>query len=131
MVIIEATQEVYDYTIDALEEVTEVFIIAEEVGVPGEPGANAYQVAVANGYVGTEAEFVRQMIGHRWIEYVFGYKTKTKLPDLPNGKLIRYTFEGATADVTLWRFKAFNKSIDAFYTDAELTDLVIKKRIKI
>jgi hypothetical protein len=37
--------------------------VTVEVGVPGPPGLGAYQSAVANGFVGTEAEWLASLVG--------------------------------------------------------------------
>ncbi|MGZ8236344.1 MAG: hypothetical protein ACXWTY_00540 [Methylobacter sp.] len=37
--------------------------VVVEVGVPGPPGLSAYQSAVANGFVGTEAEWLVSLVG--------------------------------------------------------------------
>lgn len=129
MSIIVVTQRIKEVGVTATQTIKQVVVSANTLG--NKRGLSAYQIAVANGYPGTETEWVNEVLGKRWVDYVFGYKTKTKLPNLSNGKLIKYTFETASADVELWRFKAFDKSIDGFYTDSELTELVIKKRIKL
>jgi hypothetical protein len=37
--------------------------VVVEVGVPGPPGLSAYQSAVANGFVGTEVEWLASLVG--------------------------------------------------------------------
>jgi len=91
-------------------------------GTPGADGASAYEVAVENGFTGTESEWLESLEGGAtWVNYaVKGVYIGTVV--VSGGIRVEYNYRGNT----IYRFvpDTYTYSGDAFYNDINLTQLI-------
>lgn len=114
-----------------------IIIEIEEVGPKGDNGKSAYDIAVENGYVGTEEEFALMLISIKdkedkinWDSLVRGF---TERPEVLNQatyiqdgfRKLKYKYSFGI----LFRNVTNSGSQDGFYTDESCTDLLITKNI--
>lgn len=112
----------------------------------GVPGLSAYQIAVANGFVGTEQEWLDSLkititgleyqtativdgaliAAWSWFQYASGFIHGT-IPELilDSGgvQVFEYLYSFGT------RYRKIDGTIDGFFTDLACTDLIVKKEI--
>lgn len=103
---------------------------------PGARGYSAYDVAVQNGFIGTEEEWLASLQGppgdtsdyeKRWIDYATGYSIiPVQILDDIEYVVYEYHYEILP---TLYRKISKINLDDAFYSDITLTDLVVKKKL--
>ncbi len=148
-VIIEAQEDFTTVVID--NDCEEVTIICSGLG---QAGLSAYDIAVVNGFVGTEQEWLNSLKSltnlvtsgfgedieynsetstltidkYNWMDLARGYKTKpTLFSTISTGKIYQYVYETQT----LYRFVATDLAVDAFYTDVALTNKLCDKKINL
>lgn len=141
----------YNFTVDANGIIVDEFLaqIAK-----GEPGKSAYQVALDNGFVGTEAEWLESLKSittlvtsgfgenveynaetqtltidkYNWMDLARGY---TQIPTLHSttstGTIYQYIYQ----TMTLYRFISTDLSEDAFYDSETLTNKLCEKKISL
>lgn len=129
----------------------EITIICSGVG---QAGLSAYAIAVANGFEGTEAEWLESLKSvttlatsgfgeniafdpqtqtltidqFNWLDLARGYKTKpTIFETTGTGKVYQYVYETQT----LFRFIATDLSEDAFYSESALSNKLCEKKINL
>ena len=120
----------------------------------GEPGLSAYQIAVANGFEGTEEEWLESLKAittlatsgfgenieydaetqtltidkYNWMDLARGY---TEIPTLygttATGTIYKYVYQTQT----LYRYIATDLSQDAFYEDDTLSNRLCTKKISL
>lgn len=148
-VIIEETELFTTIVID--DNCTQVTIIAEALGAQG---LSAYDIAVANGFVGTETEWLESLKSittlvtsgfgenveynaetqtltidkYNWMDLARGY---TQIPTLHSttstGTIYQYIYQ----TMTLYRYIATDLSEDAFYDSETLTEKLCEKKISL
>ena len=146
-VIIEAQEEFTTVVID--NNCEEVTIICSGLGAAG---LSAYDIAVANGFVGTQQQWLNSLKGvanlvtsgfgeniayntttstltidkYNWMDLARGFKNKpTLFATTGSGKVYQYVYEIQT----LYRFVATDLSLDAFYSDSGLVNKLCEKKI--
>lgn len=146
-VIIEIQEDFTTVIID--NDCEEVTIICSGLG---QAGLSAYEIAVANGFVGTQQQWLNSLKGianlvtggfgenvaynsatstltidkYNWMDLARGFKTKpTLFTTTATGKVYRYVYETQT----LYRFVATDLTLDAFYSDSELLNKLCEKKI--
>lgn len=120
----------------------------------GEQGLSAYQIAVANGFVGTEEEWLESLKAittlvtsgfgenieydaptqtltidkYNWMDLARGYNVIPTLHSTTStGTIYQYIYQ----TMTLYRFIATDLSEDAFYNDSTLTTKLCEKKISL
>lgn len=148
-VIIEETELFTTIVID--DNCEQVTIIAEALGAQG---LSAYDIAVANGFVGTEAEWLESLKSittlvtsgfgenieynsetqtlkidkYNWMDLARGYKEIPILFETTStGTIYQYIYQ----TMTLYRYIATDLSEDAFYDSSTLTTKLCEKKISL
>lgn len=148
-VIIEETELFTTIVID--DNCEQVTIIAEALGAQG---LSAYDIAVANGFVGTEAEWLESLKSittlvtsgfgenieynsetqtlkidkYNWMDLARGYKEiPTLFETTSTGTIYQYIYQ----TMTLYRYIATDLSEDAFYDSPTLTTKLCEKKISL
>lgn len=148
-VIIEETELFTTIVID--DNCEQVTIIAEALGAQG---LSAYDIAVANGFVGTEAEWLESLKSitnlvtsgfgenieynsetqtlkidkYNWMDLARGYKEiPTLFETTSTGTIYQYIYQ----TMTLYRYIATDLSEDAFYDSSTLTTKLCEKKISL
>lgn len=148
-VIIEETEAFTTVVID--DNCTQVTIIAEALGAQG---LSAYDIAVANGFVGTETEWLESLKSitdlvtsgfgedieydaetqtltidkYNWMDLARGYKVIPTLHSTTStGTIYQYIYQ----TMTLYRYIATDLSEDAFYNNSTLTTKLCEKKISL
>jgi hypothetical protein len=146
-VIIETQEDFTTVIID--NDCEEVTIICSGLG---QAGLSAYEIAIANGFVGTQQQWLNSLKGianlvtsgfgedkeynsatgtltidkYNWMDLARGFKTKpTLFATTATGKVYRYVYETQT----LYRFVATDLTLDAFYSDSALLNKLCEKKI--
>lgn len=129
-------------TIEIQNECEEITIVVSGIG---QQGLSAYQVAVVNGFVGTEEEWLDslkaelpegvngQVLTYKvdewvadwtWFQYASGFSVRpTKLSDSGGVKIYQYTYSFGI------RYRKIDSTIDGFFLDLACTELIVKKQI--
>ena len=148
-VIIEETELFTTIVID--DNCTQVTIIAEALGAQG---LSAYDIAVANGFVGTETEWLESLKSitdlvtsgfgedieynaetqtltidkYNWMDLARGYNViPTLFSTTSTGTIYQYIYQ----TMTLYRYIATDLSEDAFYDSSTLTTKLCEKKISL
>ena len=148
-VIIEETELFTTIVID--DNCEQVTIIAEALGAQG---LSAYDIAVANGFVGTEEEWLESLKSittlvtsgfgedieynsetqtlkidkYNWMDLARGYKEiPTLYSTTSTGTIYQYIYQ----TMTLYRYIATDLSEDAFYDSSTLTTKLCEKKISL
>lgn len=148
-VIIEETELFTTIVID--DNCEQVTIIAEALGAQG---LSAYDIAVANGFVGTEEEWLESLKSitnlvtsgfgenieydaetqtlkidkYNWMDLARGYKEiPTLFSTTSTGTIYQYIYQ----TMTLYRYIATDLSEDAFYDSSTLTTKLCEKKISL
>lgn len=148
-VIIEETELFTTIVID--DNCEQVTIIAEALGAQG---LSAYDIAVANGFVGTETEWLESLKSitnlvtsgfgenieydaetqtltidkYNWMDLARGYKEiPTLFSTTSTGTIYQYIYQ----TMTLYRYIATDLSEDAFYDSSTLTTKLCEKKISL
>lgn len=148
-VIIEETELFTTIVID--DNCEQVTIIAEALGAQG---LSAYDIAVANGFVGTETEWLESLKSitnlvtsgfgenieydaetqtltidkYNWMDLARGYKEiPTLFSTTSTGTIYQYIYQ----TMTLYRYIATDLSEDAFYDSPTLTTKLCEKKISL
>ena len=148
-VIIEETELFTTIVID--DNCEQVTIIAEALGAQG---LSAYDIALANGFVGTEAEWLESLKSitnlvtsgfgenieydaetqtltidkYNWMDLARGYKEiPTLFETTSTGTIYQYVYQ----TMTLYRYIATDLSEDAFYDSPTLTTKLCEKKISL
>ena len=148
-VIIEETELFTTIVID--DNCTQVTIIAEALGAQG---LSAYDIAVANGFVGTEAEWLESLKSitnlvtsgfgenieydaetqtltidkYNFLDLARGYNViPTLFETTSTGTIYQYIYQ----TMTLYRYIATDLSEDAFYDSSTLTTKLCEKKISL
>ena len=148
-VIIEETELFTTIVID--DNCTQVTIIAEALGAQG---LSAYDIAVANGFVGTETEWLESLKSittlvtsgfgenieydaetqtltidkYNWMDLARGYNViPTLFSTTSTGTIYQYIYQTQT----LYRYIATDLSEDAFYNSSTLTTKLCEKEISL
>jgi hypothetical protein len=120
----------------------------------GEAGLSAYQIAVNNGFVGTEAEWLESLKSittlvtsgfgenvaynattqtltidkYNWMDLARGYNViPTLFSTTGTGDIYQYIYQ----TLTLYRFIATDLSDDSFYSESALTNKLCSKKISL
>jgi hypothetical protein len=120
----------------------------------GEPGISAYEVAVENGFIGTETEWLESLKSitdlvtsgfgedieydaetqtltidkYNWMDLARGYKEIPTLHSTTStGTIYQYIYQ----TMTLYRYIATDLSEDAFYNNSTLTTKLCEKKISL
>jgi hypothetical protein len=83
----------------------------------GATGLSAYEIAVVHGYEGTEEEWIAEFMAKTWWDYILG-KIRTGVETTITSGIVKewvYSTK-AGAEITFYRYKATDKSQDAFYS---------------
>lgn len=96
----------------------------------GSKGKSAYEIAVDNGFIGTEEQWLDSLNGgssKKWLDYVTGY---SQIPSKVSENFNYIVFEYQYSEYpTLYRKISKINLDDIFYSDITLTTMVVKKSI--
>lgn len=130
--IVEVTEYVSVHDVHVIEEITQIYCEYSDLGAQG---LSAYQIAQANGYPGTEKEWVDEILAKSWWDLILGKISTGDPVTIATGIVKPFVFETKSGStVTLYRFKATDKSVDGFYSGfsgTSLTGLVAQKKVKL
>lgn len=128
--IAEFTEYIGVNNVEVTEIVTEIHVEYADMGAPG---LSAYQIAVIHGYTGTQAQWIAEFQTKSWWDLIIGKQSTGTQVSITTGTVKPFVFAAlAGGTVTLYRYKATNKSIDAFYSGfngTTLTGLVTQKKV--
>lgn len=101
--------------------------VVVELTKDGIDGKSAHQIAVENGYEGSEAEFGQLLASItkkedklNWWKLIVSANEKELLTNDTEGKLYKYTY----GTIELYRFIKADKTEDSFYLEEELTTII-------
>lgn len=122
-----AIQNVRKFIVTATSTPRQYKVVIATLGKRGLPGKSAYQIAVENGYTGTEAEFGVLLTSVSKKENKLNFWTliisasaKVLLTNDTEGKLYKYTY----GTIHLFRFIKADKTEDSFYLEEAKTTLI-------
>jgi hypothetical protein len=125
--IVTVTDTVYNSQVEINDSTEEIIVHVEELGAQGIEGKSAYQIAVENGYTGTEAEFGELLASVskkenklNWWTLLVSANAKVLLTNDTAGKLYKYTY----GTIDLYRFIKADKTEDSFYLEEAKTTLI-------
>ena len=108
--------------------------IVIEMTKDGVDGKSAYQIAVENGYTGTETEFGNMLLSIEekedkinWFSLVRGSTARELLSNDSLGKKYAYSY----GTNVLYRFIRADKTDDSFFLEIELTNKIASKKVEI
>jgi len=96
-------------------------VVKTQDGQDGNDGLSAYEIAVNNGFSGTEQEWLDSLVAKSWTDYA----TRGEYVET-NGNVITYTFQGDTVYRNIP--DPYVYSDDAFYSDSDLTQLLYRRQ---
>jgi hypothetical protein len=122
-----AIQNVRKFIVTATSTPRQYKVVIATLGKRGLPGKSAYQIAVENGYTGTEAEFGELLASVskkenklNWWTLLVSANAKVLLTNDDEGKLYKYTY----GTIHLFRFIKADKTEDSFYLEEAKTTLI-------
>jgi hypothetical protein len=148
-VIVKVTYTGIDCTTKVEQTIVKQFVLVSNNGAPG---ASAYQIALSNGFEGTEEEWLDSLkpvltlvtsgFGenleydaetqtltidkYNWMDLARGYNViPTLFSTTSTGTIYQYIYQ----TLTLYRFIATDLSEDAFYSESALTNKLCSKKI--
>lgn len=128
--IIKLTEYFSQFNVNCQEQIVQTFCT---ISTNGATGLSAYEIALVHGYEGTEAEWIAEFQAKTWWDYILGKISTSNETDIPTGKVKTWTFAtkaGGTID--FYRYKATDKSEDAFYSGFDgiaVSGLLAKKQL--
>lgn len=149
--IVQVTYTGIDCTTKVEQTIVKNYVVISDLGAPG---ASAYQIAVANGFVGTEEEWLESLKSittlvtsgfgenieydaptqtltidkYNWMDLARGYNViPTLFSTTSTGTIYQYIYQ----TMTLYRFIATDLSEDAFYNNSTLTTKLCEKKISL
>jgi hypothetical protein len=150
-VIVKVTYTGIDCTTKVEQTIVKQFVL---VSSTGSPGASAYQIALSNGFVGTEEEWLESLKSittlvtsgfgenveydaetqtltidkYNWMDLARGYNViPTLFSTTSTGTIYQYIYQTQT----LYRYIANDLSADAFYDTSTLTTKLCEKKISL
>ena len=147
--IVKVTYTGIDCTTKVEQTIVKQFVLVSNNGAPG---ASAYQIALSNGFEGTEEEWLDSLkpvltlvtsgFGenleydaetqtltidkYNWMDLARGYNViPTLFSTTSTGTIYQYIYQ----TLTLYRFIATDLSEDAFYSESALTNKLCSKKI--
>lgn len=106
------------------QKLTQVIVELKKDGIDGK---SAYQIAVENGYTGTESDFAEMLLSiekkqdqNNWWHLITSASAKTLQEESAAGKLYKYTY----GTLFLYRFIKADKTEDSFYLEEAKTTLI-------
>jgi hypothetical protein len=150
-VIVKVTYTGIDCTTKVEQTIVKQFVLVSSTGAPG---ASAYQIALSNGFVGTEEEWLDSLKSittlvtsgfgenveydaetqtltidkYNWMDLARGYNViPTLFSTTSTGTIYQYIYQ----TLTLYRFIATDLSDDSFYSESALTNKLCSKKISL
>jgi hypothetical protein len=150
-VIVKVTYTGIDCTTKVEQTIVKQFVLVSSTGAPG---ASAYQIALSNGFIGTEEEWLESLKSittlvtsgfgenleydaetqtltidkYNWMDLARGYNViPTLYGTTSTGTIYEYIYQTQT----LYRFIANDLSQDAFYDDDTLSNRLCTKKISL
>ena len=147
--IVKVTYTGIDCTTKVEQTIVKQFVL---VSSNGAPGASAYQIALSNGFIGTEEEWLESLKSittlvtsgfgenleydaetqtltidkYNWMDLARGYNViPTLFSTTSTGTIYQYIYQ----TLTLYRFIATDLSDDSFYSESALTNKLCSKKI--
>ena len=147
--IVKVTYTGIDCTTKVEQTIVKQFVLVSSTGAPG---ASAYQIALSNGFEGTEEEWLESLKSittlvtsgfgenleydaetqtltidkYNWMDLARGYNViPTLFSTTSTGTIYQYIYQ----TLTLYRFIATDLSEDAFYSESALTNKLCSKKI--
>jgi hypothetical protein len=148
-VIVKVTYTGIDCTTKVEQTIVKQFVLVSNNGAPG---ASAYQIALSNGFIGTEEEWLESLKSittlvtsgfgenleydaetqtltidkYNWMDLARGYNViPTLFSTTATGTIYQYIYQ----TLTLYRFIATDLSDDSFYSESALTNKLCSKKI--
>jgi hypothetical protein len=148
-VIVKVTYTGIDCTTKVEQTIVKQFVLVSSTGAPG---ASAYQIALSNGFIGTEEEWLESLKSittlvtsgfgenveydaetqtltidkYDWMSLCRGYNViPTLFSTTSTGTIYQYIYQ----TLTLYRFIATDLSDDSFYSESALTNKLCSKKI--
>ena len=147
--IVKVTYTGIDCTTKVEQTIVKQFVLVSD---NGSPGASAYQIALSNGFEGTEEEWLESLKSittlvtsgfgenveydaetqtltidkYNWMDLARGYNViPTLFSTTSTGTIYQYIYQ----TLTLYRFIATDLSDDSFYSESALTNKLCSKKI--
>ena len=144
----------YNFTVNPNGIIVDEFLATIAKGEKGDDGISAYEVAVENGFVGTESEWLESLKSittlvtsgfgedieydaetqtlkidkYNWMDLARGYKEiPTLFETTSTGTIYQYIYQ----TMTLYRYIATDLSEDAFYDSSTLITKLCEKKISL